>query len=306
MEIFSDERLKTIFWLLLSFFIIASSSTGSILKKSKRKSIIGHYQIGLLRQGGDHMKTKRFIKWISLTLLCILPLYLIGCCPPFCPKPKEINCSKRGSHSLFVATFNGDSVGSLPSPTTPLHYGPPGASLDLQGETGTIVIIDSATLVSLALKITRGQPKATVVDAVVGDIGEGSYTAGTYYLDFNAHGENIPQHRIAGMNISVRSKEDRAALSMKLFDGSYHILQGDAYVRLTGSYDPNTAHSVHIELNLDERKYSVCINDEVVASNKTFLQDDFTNLHLLQFFAPATITEAFLMTCVVDEIRITR
>ncbi len=256
----------------------------------------------------DYTKTKRFIKWISLTLLCILPLYLIGCCPPFCPKPKETvtNCSKRGSHSLFVATFNGDSVGSLPSPTTPLHYGPPGASLDLQDGTNTIVIIDSATLVSKALKITRGQPNETRVNAVVGDIGEGSYTAGTYYLDFKAHGEDIPQHRIASMAISVRSKEDHLALRMRLFDGSYHILHGDAYVRLTGSYDPNTAHSVHIELNLDERKYSICINDEVVASNKTFLQDDFTNLHLLRFSAPATITEAFPMTYVVDEIRITR
>ncbi|MHC4338368.1 MAG: hypothetical protein ACYSTG_10565 [Planctomycetota bacterium] len=254
------------------------------------------------------MKTKIFNKWGFLTLLGILLLNLGGCCPPFCPPPPEPapDCSKQGSNSLFVATFDSDSVGSPPAPSTPLHYGPPGASLNLQDGTNTIVVIDSASLGSHALKITRGQPNATIIDAVAGKISKVPHTAGTYYIDFKAHGEVIPQYLIAGMAISVRSAEDRSALNLKLFDGSYHLLEGGAYNKLAGSYNPGTAHSVHIELNMDERKYSVCIDDEVVAANKTFLQDDFTNLHLLRFFAPATITEAFSMTYVVDDIRITK
>lgn len=254
------------------------------------------------------MKIKKiFNKWFVLTLLIFLFLNLCGCCPPFCPEPPEpeITCSKQGSHSLFVAKFDGDTVGSLPDPTAPLHYGPPSAGLNVQGATNTIVVTDSVVLGSKALKIKRGQP-ATIVDAVAGDIGAGPHTAGVYYIDFKAHGEIIPQHLITGMVISVRSAENRMALNLKLFDGSYHLQQAGSYNRLAGSYDPSMAHSVHIELNLDERNYSICINNEVVASNKPFLQDEFTNINLLRFYAPPTITEAFSITYVVDDIRITK
>jgi hypothetical protein len=253
------------------------------------------------------METKIIKKIFIPTSLIVLLVILGSCCPPFCPEPREpdITCSKSGSHSLFVATFDGDAVGSLPAPSTPLQYGPPGASLNLQGATNTIVVTNSASLASKALKMIRGQP-GTNVDAVAGHIDGELHTAGTYYIDFKAHGEVIPQHLIAGMVISVLSTENHSALNLKLFDGSYHLRQGNSYDRLTGAYDPGKAHSVHIELNLDKNKFSVCINDEVVASNKAFFQDNFANLHLLRFFAPPTVTEAFLSTYVVDEIRITK
>jgi hypothetical protein len=168
------------------------------------------------------------------------------------------------------------------------------------------MVINSTELGSKSLKITRGQPNPAIADAVTGDIGEAPYTAGTLYIDYRAHGEIVPKYLISGMAISVRSAEDREALNLKLFDGAYHLHQGNSYDRLTGSYDPARAHSVHIELRMDERKYSICINDEVVASNKAFAQNDFTNLKLLRFFAPATITEAFPNIYVVDDIRITK
>ncbi len=48
----------------------------------------------------------------------------------------------------------------------------------------------------------------------------------------------------------------------------------------------------------------MCINDDVVVTNKAFLGDDFTDFDSLQFWVKATITEALNMSFVVDEIRI--
>ncbi len=218
----------------------------------------------------------------------------------------RVNCSKVGTRSLFVAKFESDPIGSPPAPpTNPLHYGPPGASLDMQGGLNTIEVVNSTALGSKALKITRGAPNATEINAVVGDIGDAPYTTGVYYIDFRAHGEVVPSYLIAGMSISVRSATEKAALLLKLYDGSYHLREGDSYVRLNGAYDPNTAHSIHIELNLDTRKFSICIDDEVVASNKA-LFEDFTNLHALRYWATPTITEAFESIYIVDDIRITK
>lgn len=255
------------------------------------------------------MRIKRSYLWGLLLIILLSSVFITSCCPPFCKKPTQVvNCTASGSSSLFVAAFDGDTVGSLPAPTAPLHYGPPGASLVVQGDTNKIAVVDSTVLGSKALMITRGgQFKPTTqVDSVVGDNGTGPHTSGRYYFNFRAHGQDIPQHLIAGTTISVRSLENRLALNMKLFDNSYHLLEGGNYVRLSGAYDPGAAHTVHIELNLDTRRYSVCINGVLVANNKSFLDNDFTNLRSLTFWAPDTITEAFTATYVFDDIRITK
>jgi hypothetical protein len=186
-----------------------------------------------------------------------------------------------------------------------MHYGPPGASLDQQGGEGTIEVVDSTVLGSQAVRLTRSTAGATVIEAVVGDIGEAPYTSGLVYIVFRAHGEIVPEHLIAGVAISVRSAEDNIAFSLKLYDGSYHLLEEGSYVRLTGTYDTSTAHSLHITMDLDTSKYSICINDEVVAADKAFQDEDFTNLHSLKFIDPQTITEAFDSIYVVDDIRLT-
>lgn len=237
----------------------------------------------------------------------VLPVVLMGW---WRPSKQSVNCSQRGSHSVFVANFDDDDVGSPPAPPThPAHYGPPGASLNMDGNSQTIEVVDSGALGSRALKMTRGNTKPTEVEAVVGDIapygGQMPYTSGKGFVEFRAHGETIPQHLIAGMAISVRSESGDAALSLKLFDGSYHRREGDSYVRIEGSYDPGKAHFVHIEVNMDTRKYSICIDDNVVVSHKAFLSSGFTDLYKLCFFAPPTITEAFPSVYVVDDIRIT-
>lgn len=238
-------------------------------------------------------------------ILTILALVMAAVC---CNHTYTVDCSKRGSHSIFVADFENDTVGSLPAPATPLHYGPPGASLDVQDGSNTVEIVNSTTLGSNALKITRGGVLAqpTEVEAVAGIIDAAPNSAGVYYIEFTAHGEIVPEYLIAGIAISVRDSTGKAALSLKLYNSAYHFRVGESYTPLTGSYDPSTSHFVHIELNLDTRKYSICIDNQAVASNKPLFTSDFEDLHSLKFFAPSTITEAFQMVYVIDEIRITK
>ncbi len=59
-------------------------------------------------------------------------------------------------------------------------------------------------------------------------------------------------------------------------------------------------------MNLDTRRYSICIDDEVLAENKIFLSENFANMHTLKFFVPPEVTEAFPTEYVVDDIRITK
>ena len=220
------------------------------------------------------------------------------------PTP-DMSCSTRGSSTLFVAMFDDDVVGSLPVPAAPGVYGPPGASLDIVDGSNTVEVVDSAALGSKALSITRGS-RATEIYGVVGDIGEGAYDSGVYYVEFRAHGAVIPEQLIAGVAISVQSTTEQDALLLKLYADSYHYREADSYLAFGGSYDPSGAHNVHITLNLDSRTYSICVDDSTAVSDKALFSPDFGTLHSLKFFAPATITEAFDMIYVVDEIRITK
>ena len=137
-----------------------------------------------------------------------------------------IDCSKNGTDSYFVATFDGDATG-LPAPSTTLQYGPPGASLDVQAPLNSVQVVDSAAIGSRALRITRPQlTDASTVRAVLGNINDMPNDSGIYYINFKAHGEVIPQPLIAGIAISAESGQGHRALSLKLFDGSYHLLTG--------------------------------------------------------------------------------
>jgi hypothetical protein len=216
-----------------------------------------------------------------------------------------VNCGRNGSHSLFVANFENDTVGLPPAACAALVYGPPGACLEASGGGGTFEVIDSAALGSKALHLQRSG-QATIVDAVVGDIGQGPYSTGTYYVNFRAHGAIVPQYLISGPVVSVTSVAGRAVTYVKLFDDLYHRRQGDAFVDLSGAYDPTAAHSVHVELDLDARRFSMCVNDQVLVADASLFDSDFDDLHAVRFYLPATITEAFPAEYVVDDIRITR
>jgi hypothetical protein len=239
----------------------------------------------------------------SFSVLMILLLGIYGC-HWFCRTP-SVDCTKRGSRSIFVADFESDVVGSPPASSTPLHYGPPGASLNVQCTPAAAKVVNSTELGSKALRLSR-QSSECVVDAVVGDVGDAPYSTGVYYIEFKAHGEVIPLHLIAGTTISVRSSKNKAALVMTLYEGSYHLLQGNTSTRLAGSYDPGRAHTIHIELNMNTKKVSLCINNQLVISNRDFSASGFEDLHSLQFYSPATITEAFESVYVVDDLRMTK
>lgn len=217
-----------------------------------------------------------------------------------------VTCDQRGSASLFVANFDNDTVGSPPAPSSPLHYGPPGASLNISGPANSAIVIDSAALNSKALKITRQQAGQVDVAAVLGDDGTAPHTTGTYYLEYRGHGEIVPSYLIAGATVSARSSANDFALNLKLFDGEYHELQNNNYSRLPGSYDVGSAHFVHIELNMDQKRYSICIDDQVVTANQPLLVNTMADVLSLQFFMPQMITEAFPSEYVIDELRVTK
>lgn len=221
------------------------------------------------------------------------------------------NCSVHGSSSIFVADFNSDTIGSMPPPSssfTALHYGPPGASLYMEGTADRIKVVDSAVLRSRAMKLTRSPVGHVLAAALVGDNGNFPYTSGLVHLEYRAYGEVINKAIIAGMSIEVLSAEGEAALVLRLYDGSYHLLENlntNDYVPLVGSYNSATEHLVHIVINLDTRRYSICIDNEVLAKNKAFLSNRFTNVHMLRFYAQQMIFEAFPLEYVLDDIRIT-
>ncbi len=235
----------------------------------------------------------------SVQFACLL--LLLGL--PACERLPD--CSARGSQTLFTADFDDDQVGSAPAPSTPLHYGPPGAALNIQGASNTVEVVNSAEFGSQALMIARNGGTPTRVDAVVGDVGHAPYTTGVYYIEFRAHGAVIAPGLIAATAISLRSTDDLAAAVLRLSDDTYQLVEGASFVPLTDSYDPGTAHFVHIELDLDARRATICIDDALVAVNREFWQGEFEDLHALRFLAPPTITEGFPTSYVVDDIRIT-
>ncbi len=247
-------------------------------------------------------------KFIKLyLLLSVLIITLVSCCPPFCRKypPEPYSCSGSGGYGIFVAKFDADAVGALPTTT---FYGPPGANLEIENGTNTVEVVNSAVLASKALKITRPNGyNPSIVKGIAGNLGgQTPYTSGKYYISFRAHGEVIPEHLIAGIAISVLSEEGDIALDLKLFDGSYHLLENNQYNRLAGSYNPATKHKVHIFIDMDIRRFSICIDEIAVVMNKPISNGSFSNVAMLHFFAAGTVTEAFQMLYVIDDIRITK
>ncbi len=257
------------------------------------------------------MKTKVPNKWVLTVSPVVLAFILAGCCTLCCPPPKTDICSGYGSNTAFSATFDADTVGSLPTTTS---YGPPGANLEIENGANTVEVINSAVLGSKALRLSgpsgisgpeRYSP--TVVEGVAGDLGQGPYTSGKYYIDFTAHGDIVPPYLVYGITIAVLSEEGNVALSLGLFDGSYHLIEGDGYSKLSGSYDPGAKHMIHIKIDMDERKYSICIDDEAVVSDKNFEDGNFSNVAMVRFNSPGIVLALPMPhSYVVDDLRITK
>ena len=71
---------------------------------------------------------------------------------------------------------------------------------------------------------------------------------------------------------------------------------------LLANYEANVVHSIAIRIDMDTRKFWLNINGTDVASEKTFLDPGFTDVHLLSFDYPASLLEALPGTYVVDDI----
>ena len=215
-----------------------------------------------------------------------------------------MNCSPHGGWGLFVALFDGDTPGGPPAPTAPLVYGPPNASLDIQGPASNALVVNSTELSSNALHLMRGGPVKTVVRATVGDVpNEIPYSSGVYELRFWAHAPVVPDYSISKIVFLVLDDEDKPALGLALYDGQYHIANSGALMPLAGSYDPTLSHFVFIRLDLDQRDFGICINDEVVAEAVPLIDDSFGALRQMTMTAPAEITEAFAAELVFDQWR---
>ena len=167
-------------------------------------------------------------------------------------------------------------------------------------------MIDSAALGSRALQLDRGGLAETRVSASAGRLDGAANNAGRLYVRFNAHGAIVPAQLIAGPTVNVLSTTDRHAVSLKLYDSAYHLLHSETGTsdRINGSYDPGNAHEVLIVLDLDSKRYTVCIDGTRVSANNTFESTDFGELDRVEFFMTPTITEAFASQYVVDEVQI--
>ena len=140
------------------------------------------------RKNDKWKQSDKIAPWALIISILVIGLFFSSC------QDDEINCSARGSHTLFIANFDNDIVGSPASPTAPLLYGPPRSSLNILGSASNVEVIDSPTLASKALKLVRdGNEK--IIEMILGDIGD-IPCKGIYYFEFRAHGAIIPDHLI--------------------------------------------------------------------------------------------------------------
>lgn len=219
-----------------------------------------------------------------------------------------LSCDRVGTHSLFVATFDSDTVGGSPAPTGPLVYGADGAGLELVGTLDNLEVVNTPAFGSNALQITRETTvvmKETGINTTMGDI-EDLPCCGVYHIRLRIQGTIIPDYAVSSAVILVDSTEQKIALILRLYDGSYHHIVNQSSVRLDGSYDPTVTHVLHIILDLDNRNYSVCVNEEMIASAEPLFDSDYRYRHGLNIIMPGSYTENFESQIVVDDIRVTK
>lgn len=201
-----------------------------------------------------------------------------------------------GCGVIFYDHFEPDSVGSPPLTSPP--GGPTDDSLNLQGPANSIVVISSIPLNSKAVKIERASlTPQTVLECVAGS---GPHTSGSYSVRYKAYSVNTNTDPI--LKTLVKSSDGQRAFELLLSGGKFKLSSGVGLEVLPGGYSPNVAHSIEIGIDLDTSKFSVNIDGNVVALNKTFLDTGFNEVYLLRFEYPPPIIEDFPGSYVVDRI----
>lgn len=219
----------------------------------------------------------------EIVVASVLLLVSLGCT---CP---------QGGNEVFLSDFDSDTLGGLPSTAGP--FGPPGAALVAAGE---LEVVQPAALTTRAVRMDRPNFGETRLAATLGGP---VISSGKAVVVFDGYGEIVPAQLIAGMEVRVLSSDDEAAAVLKLFDGSYKVLEGALTVDIAGSYNPSVAHTVVITLDLDTQTFSVCLGASELLSGRPFASSAGADIERVEFLMPATLTEAFPSVFVLDRIR---
>ena len=235
--------------------------------------------------------------------LAVSVLWIAGCNNT----ASTVGCSSIGSTGLFVAPFDADTPGSQPS--TAVSFGPPGASLSLTGPPGSIEVINSGPMSSLAVKIKRVNPTSPSTPEAVPLVevtrGEFGPPATVFDVRYNVYAEESPANvAAAGMTTTITDASGRIGAGLSFNGGEYEVwYQGGSEV-FTSTFPVNSVHQVHFKFDLSSSTFTVCIDGNVMAVNKTIIDAAFDDVHGARFSLAAFIFEAFPASYVLDEIRI--
>jgi hypothetical protein len=226
---------------------------------------------------------------LGLVIICVLSLSCGSCCPP----PTE-ECTT----TIFSDNFEADAVGNSPS-TSPAGD-PADDAIVLPGASASYIhVINSGPHGSRAVEIARGSSGDVILGCITGG---GPNSSGIYIVEFRAYsGEE--SGLVPPMTVRVKSPDGQTALRLIVDDGNYRLVSGTGSETLSVGYTVNTVDKIEIQVDMDESEISVSINGTNVASDKPFLESEFTDLSELSFQYPPAILEAW-GKYIVDDIKI--
>lgn len=204
--------------------------------------------------------------------------------------------SITGCATIFKDNFETDVIGDPPSASPAGN--PPDDSLNIQGPPNSILVINSIHLGSKSVKIDRtAQLPQVVLECVTGG---GPHTSGNYFISYKAYSVFIDA--VPSLTTTIKSSGGQHAFQLILTGGNYQLSSGDGLEILPGGYAVNVVHSISARIDIDARRFWLNIDGADVASEKSFLDIGFADVHLLRFEYPAPILEALSGTYVVDDI----
>ncbi|OQZ01714.1 MAG: hypothetical protein L3J18_13480 [Candidatus Brocadia sp.] len=205
--------------------------------------------------------------------------------------------SLTGCAPIFNDNFEADVIGDPPA-VSPAGN-PTDDSLNIQGPPNSITVINSIPLGSKSVKIDRAaKPPQVVLECVTGG---GPHTTGNYLISYKAY--SILADAVPNLTTSVKSSGGQHAFQLRLTDGNYRLASGgNPDEILPGGYAANVVHSISVRINMDTQRFWLNVDGTDVASEKTFLEAGFADVHLLRFEYPEPILEALPGTYVVDNI----
>jgi hypothetical protein len=197
---------------------------------------------------------------------------------------------------ILHVNFDADEVGQIPS-VSPAGM-PNDDRLALQGQPDSITVIYSDPLNSKAVKLDRmTAPPATIFEGISGG---GIHNVGVYYVCFKSY----PIADQTVLSISIQSHLRKMALRLTYQNSTYIIASGEGKETFPGTYPPLQTHVFCFKVDMNARRFSLSVDDIWKITDRSFLDADFSDLHLIRFEYTAAILEGFSGIYVVDEITI--